>query len=139
MLISIHFKTLEDKFKYLTLLDEKILSSCQTYEIEKEGIESSDWGIKINKTLAKIKECQKGNYSSPPHSTTDLTLPLETPSSNGKSLDSSQEPSAQMTNTLNSPEGTPSQAGTEHFSSTICPSQVLVYLMHRMSYHLSKE
>ena len=59
---------MEDKLRYLKLIDEKILSSCPTSEIEREIDEMSDWETRINETLEKIKEFFKGNYSSPPHS-----------------------------------------------------------------------
>lgn len=60
-------KSLEDKLKLLKLIDEKIISSCPMAELEKEIEETADWEVKINESLAKIKEFYKGAYNSPPH------------------------------------------------------------------------
>ena len=121
-LLSSIEKNLEDKLKCLKVLDEKILSFCLTDEIEKEITEASDWEIKINETLANIREFHKGNYSSPPRSGNNLNSPQETFSPSRNAFDLFQETSAQTANALDLPQGMPG-VGLNTAAAPFSPSQ----------------
>eukprot|EP00794_Sanderia_malayensis_P003921 gene3921-4466_t len=60
--------TLTAKQKYLSTLDEEILTKCKTNELEQEIEETADWHMKINEILSRIdrfikekRECRPGS------------------------------------------------------------------------------
>ena len=108
-------KILEEKFKYLKSLDEKILSSCSTAEIEREIEESSEWEIKINETLAKIKEFYKGSYSSPSQIANVLDTQGEIPSPTRVDLNASASP-FRPSQQLSSPQNSALSRGNSEMS-----------------------
>ena len=96
-------------------LDEKILSSCSTAEIEREIEESSEWEIKINETLAKIKEFYKGCYSSPSQISNVLDTQSEIPSPTRVDLNASASPFC-PSQQLSSPQNSALSRGNSEMS-----------------------